>query len=104
MQFAARLASIRSTPSRSDDVSTVTRILFEAHDISVDALVRELGEDLVVDWARRGPTPTPLEEAIEASSTNGRVAAEQEVQVEPVGVAAAGGRRRGTRADPTEGE
>lgn len=94
-QFTARLAAVRATPSRADDVKTVTRISLEAHDISVDALVEILGDDVRVNLVKAAMPLTPIEQAIdeaedvetEDQGTNGH---DVEVSV--------GRRRRGTRS------
>lgn len=88
-QFRARLASVRTTPSRSEDAQTVTRITFEAHDILVDELNAMLDRDVHISVVIAPPPRTPLEDAID-ESRNGTAAA----------VPAAGRRRRGTRAEP----
>ena len=64
-QFTARLAAVRATPSRADDVKTVTRIVLEAHDISVDPLVEFLGDDVRVTLATVPMPLTPIEQAID---------------------------------------
>jgi hypothetical protein len=64
LDFSARLASIRSTPSRADDVDTVTRIVLEAHDLEgVEWLTNRLGQDLAISVG--SPTRLPLDEALE---------------------------------------
>lgn len=97
----ARLASVRATPSRADDVRTVVRVMLELHDVPVDPLVELLDEQVIFSVARAAPTPTPLEEAIaeapEPQHANG-------TYDEPVVIPSAGRRRRGSRADATEGE
>jgi hypothetical protein len=93
-EFRARLASVRATPSRADDVRTVTRVMLEAHDIPVDPLVGYLGEDVRVTITTIPPPLLPLDEALEElgeaedHGTNGT----GEVAV------ARGRRRRGTRS------
>jgi len=120
-QFSGRLAGIRITPSRSEDADTVVRLLVEAHDITVDDLAQLVGKDtLVVHMNLRPPPATPREQAIIESppalfvggydatpaevidrtpdppTTNGR----HEEPALPSNTR----RRRGTRANPTEGE
>ena len=90
-QFRARFASSRTTPSRADDARTVTRLQFEAHDISVDELHEMLSETVMLQVMLAPPAMTPMEEAIEVSK-NGSAAA-------TVVVPDAGRRRRGTRAE-----
>lgn len=64
LEFSARLASIRSTPSRADDADTVTRIMLEAHDLEgVEWLTSRLGKDLEVSVG--GAVRLPLDEALE---------------------------------------
>ncbi|HKE93910.1 MAG TPA: hypothetical protein VKB34_06370 [Povalibacter sp.] len=97
MQFKARLAAVRGTPSRADDVRTVVRLNLEAHDISSDWLFSQLGEDLVVNLAESSMSMGPLFEAEDAGEevedrTNGHV------EEADAGVPAAGRRRRGTRS------
>lgn len=92
MQFKARLAAVRGTPSRADDVKTVIRLNLEAHDISSDWLMSQLGNDVVVDVNLSPLEKLPLEVAIdEAASPNGTVD-------ERVEVPSAGRRRSGTRS------
>jgi hypothetical protein len=94
-----RLASVRATPSRADDVRTVVRVLLEFHDIPVDSLIELLDEQVGVVIARAAPAATPLEMAIAtaAPEPNG-------TSTDSVTLPAAGRRRRGTQAHPTEGE
>jgi hypothetical protein len=95
MQFKARLAAVRGTPSRADDVRTVVRLNLEAHDIPSDWLFSQLGEDLVVSLAEAQASMGPLFEADEEEvedRTNGHVDEDE------VAVPSAGRRRRGTRA------
>ncbi|HXJ31404.1 MAG TPA: hypothetical protein VNG35_12235 [Gemmatimonadales bacterium] len=96
--MCGRLASVRATPSRADDVRTVVRVLLEFHDIPVDSLIELLDEQVGVVIARAAPAATPLEMAIaRAPETNG-------TSTDSVTLPAAGRRRRGTQAQPTEGE
>ena len=94
VQFRARVASVRINPSRSEDATTVTRILLEAHDIEVDQLRLLLDRDVFVVLTQAETRQTPIEAAIAASTPNGQ---------EPTPMPTAG-RRRGTRATPTDGE
>lgn len=65
LAFSARLASVRATPSRANDVRTVCRIQFEAHDLGVvDELVELLADNLEISLRRLPPEPTPMELAI----------------------------------------
>ena len=96
MQFKARLAAVRGTPSRADDVRTVVRLNLEAHDIPSDWLFSQLGEDLVVNLAEGTVSMGPLfeaegEEEVEDAS-NGHVDEEEVV------VPSNGRRRHGTRS------
>ncbi len=89
MQFRARLAAVRGTPSRADDVRTVVRLNLECHDLPGDDwifLATNIGEELAIHLEHAPPAPTPLEEAIDAAT-------EQEVVVP-----SAGRRRNGTRS------
>jgi len=121
-QFSGRLAGIRITPSRSEDADTVVRLLVEAHDITIDELAQLVGKDTLVVHMNLRPAPaTPLEQAIieappalyvtgyedatpaevidrtpDPPTTNGR----HEEPALPSNTR----RRRGTHADPTEGE
>jgi hypothetical protein len=93
-----RLASVRATPSRAEDARTVVRVMLEFHDIPVDPLIELLDEQVGVAIARAAPAATPLEMAIAtAPETNGTLD-------DPITLPAAGRRRRGTQAHPTEGE
>lgn len=97
-QFRARLASIRITPSRSEDANDVSRFLLEAHDLEIDPIRRLIDQDVYVTLTAAPPLATPLEDAIASA-----------LVVEPNGAAptplpSAGRRRRGTHPDPTEGE
>jgi hypothetical protein len=99
MQFKARLAAVRGTPSRADDVRTVIRLNLEAHDIPADWLFEQLGEDLVVNLAQSTPSMGPLFEADEEEMedrSNGHV--EDEAESERVVVPSNGRRRHGTRS------
>lgn len=96
MQFRARLATVRGTPSRADDVRTVVRLNLEAHDISTDWLFEQLGEDLVVDLNLGPLVKLPLDEALEQSSPNGTV--DHSTEQEQVVVPSNGRRRHGTRS------
>jgi hypothetical protein len=102
MQFKARLAAVRGTPSRADDVRTVVRLNLEAHDVSTDWLFSQLGEDLVVNLAEVTASMGPLFEAEEAETedrSNGHVAdAVDEDEEEPVTIPSNGRRRHGTRS------
>jgi hypothetical protein len=89
LEFSARLASIRSTPSRSDDAETVTRILFEAHDLEgVEWLTNRLGQDLAISVGSAGRLP--LDEALEDLAAPDEPATNGSVEV------SAGRRKRGT--------
>jgi hypothetical protein len=98
-QFRARLASIRTTPSRSDDAKTVTRVLLEAHDTPLDPLGGYIDAEVYVTLQEADLPRTPLESAIERA--NG---ANQGPVDEIASVPSAGRRRRGSRANPTEDE
>lgn len=97
-QFRARLASIRITPSRSEDAADTSRFVFEAHDLAVDPMRAMLDRDVIVTLQQAPIPPTPLDEAIDAALEHGTNVTDQTPS--PV----AGRRRRGTHADPTEGE
>lgn len=84
--FAARVASVRITPSRADDVKTVVRVIIESHDISCDPLVGLIDKDVAVTLELLPLPLTPIEKAIEQASK------------EAVAVPAAGRRRNGTRS------
>lgn len=89
-EFAARVASVRVTPSRADDVSTVIRVVVEAHDITCDPLIQLIDKQVAVRLEVMPLPLTPIEEAIEA--------AYEEEDPEPVAVPTAGRRRNGTRS------
>jgi hypothetical protein len=94
-QFRARLASVRTTPSRSDDARTVTRVMFEAHDIEVDPLNELLDKDVFLTLHEAPVARTPLEAAIASASPNGV----GESAEGTASIPSAGRRRRGTKAD-----
>jgi hypothetical protein len=94
--FRARVASVRITPSRSEDADTVERVLLEAHDTEVDPLRELIDHEVYVTLAEAPLRRTPMEEAIDQVPANGRVDAAVPVST--------GRRRRGTKATPTEGE
>lgn len=100
MQFRARLAAVRGTPSRADDVRTVVRLNLEAHDIPSDWLFSQLGEDLTVDLSEAAVSMGPLFEAEDVEGrSNGRVAEPVEVdEEETVAIPSNGRRRHGTRS------
>jgi len=103
MQFRARLAAVRGTPSRADDVRTVVRLNLEAHDIPSDWLFSQLGEDLVVNLAEGTVSMGPLFESEQAEEvgdrSNGHVAESVDAdEEEPVSIPSNGRRRHGTRS------
>jgi|SRR5215469_17442884 len=110
MQFKARLAAVRGTPSRADDVRTVVRLNLEARDIPGDWLFSQLGEDLVVNLAEVTPSMGPLFEAEKAEveeveevkevedRSNGHLPEAEDVDEEQVVVPSSGRRRHGTRS------
>ena len=96
MQFKARLAAVRGTPSRADDVRTVVRLNLEAHDIPSDWLFSQLGEDLVVNLVEATPSMGPLFESDEQEvedRNNGHAEVEEDVAVPSTAR-----RRHGTRS------
>ncbi|HKD00462.1 MAG TPA: hypothetical protein VKG20_20635 [Methylomirabilota bacterium] len=87
LEFSARLITVRSTPSRSEDADTATRLVFEAHDITTDWLTMHLGQSLQLAIDTGPPPRLPLDDAL--AEADGHVA-----------VPGAGRRRRGTVAEP----
>jgi hypothetical protein len=100
MQFKARLAAVRGTPSRADDVRTVVRLNLEAHDVPTDWLFSQLGEDLVVNLSEATASMGPLFEAEDTEDrSNGHLADEVDADLEePVAIPSNGRRRHGTRS------
>jgi hypothetical protein len=99
-EFRARLASVRATPSRADDVKTVTRVLLEAHDIEVDPLVEYLGDDVRVVITSSPLPRLPLEQAIDnADLTIDK--ADLDHGTNGTAEVSAGRRRRGIRSAET---
>lgn len=96
MQFKARLAAVRGTPSRADDVRTVVRLNLEAHDIPSDWLFSQLGEDLTVTLSEVTVSMGPLFEGEDETetSTNGTA----EYAEEEVAMPSNARRRHGTRS------
>jgi len=93
MEFYARIAAVRGTPSRADDVRTVVRINLEAHDLDPAWLFENLGDAVSIELRSIPPPKLPMDEALEQTyesyETNGQA---------EVGPVQQGRRRRGTRS------
>lgn len=90
-EFAARVASVRITPSRADDVATVIRVIVEAHDITCDPLVELIDKQVAVRLDLLPLPLTPIETAIAEAD-------DDRSEGNSVLVPSAGRRRNGTRS------
>jgi hypothetical protein len=98
--FRGRLASIRINPSRSEDANDISRFVIEAHDLAIDPIRSLIDKAIYVEIEAAGLEPTPLEVAIDQADSNGEV---NDGRAALAGIRN-GRRRRGSRADATEGE
>ena len=72
MHVRARVASVRTTPSRSEDVERITRVTVDVHDMPLENigwLSLQNGKTIGVEFgAPPALPPTPLEEFIDAAA------------------------------------